>query len=163
MISYPDRLNLAQIPTPFHRLDRLTEQLRSQGAQCPQLWIKRDDQTGNLTSGNKVRKLEFLLAEARAQGCDTLITSGGVQSNHCRATAVLGTQLGFRVHLLLRSDTEPQPVGNLLIDQLVLHQRLQRHNPCFLAQCFPFSNSCYCNFFANFNNAFTIAKSFIKT
>jgi len=119
MISYPDRLNLAQIPTPFHRLDRLTEQLRSQGAQCPQLWIKRDDQTGSLTSGNKVRKLEFLLAEARAQGCDTLITSGGVQSNHCRATAVLGTQLGFRVHLLLRSDTEPQPVGNLLIDQLV--------------------------------------------
>ena len=119
MILFPDRLNLAQIPTPFYRLDRLTEQLRAEGADCPQLWIKRDDQTGSLTSGNKVRKLEFLLAEARAQGCDTLITSGGVQSNHCRATAVLGTQLGFRVHLLLRSDTEPQPVGNLLIDQLV--------------------------------------------
>lgn len=128
MISYPDRLNLAQIPTPFYRLDRLTEMLRSEGAECPQLWIKRDDQTGSLTSGNKVRKLEFLLAEARAQGCDTLITSGGVQSNHCRATAVLGTQLGFKVHLLLRSDIEPQPVGNLLIDQLV-DARISHYSP----------------------------------
>ncbi|MGB2041804.1 MAG: 1-aminocyclopropane-1-carboxylate deaminase/D-cysteine desulfhydrase [Porticoccaceae bacterium] len=119
MISYPDRLNLAQAPTPLYRLDRLTQQLRNEGVECPQLWIKRDDQTGNLTSGNKVRKLEFLLAAARAQGCDTLITSGGVQSNHCRAVAVLGAQLGFKVHLLLRSDIEPAPVGNLLIDQLV--------------------------------------------
>ena len=128
MILFPDRLNLAQIPTPFYRLDRLTEQLRAEGADCPQLWIKRDDQTGSLTSGNKVRKLEFLLAEARSQGCDTLITSGGVQSNHCRATAVLGTQLGFKVHLLLRSDTDPQPVGNLLIDQLV-DARISHYSP----------------------------------
>ncbi len=104
--------------------------LRSEGAQSgPQLWIKRDDQTGSLTSGNKVRKLEFLLAEARAQGCDTLITSGGVQSNHCRATAVLGTQLGFRVHLLCCAPTlEPQPVGNLLIDQLV-DARISHYSP----------------------------------
>jgi D-cysteine desulfhydrase len=128
MISYPDRLNLAQTPTPFHRLDRLTQQLRAEGAHCPRLWVKRDDQTGSLTSGNKVRKLEFLLAEARAEGCDTLITSGGVQSNHCRAVAVLGTQLGFKVHLLLRSDIEPKPVGNLLIDQLV-NARISHYSP----------------------------------
>ena len=119
MISYPERLNLAQTPTPFHALDRLSELLRAEGAQCPRVWIKRDDQSGSLTTGNKVRKLEFLLSEALAQGCDTIITAGGVQSNHCRAVAVLGAQLGLKVHLLLRSDIEPQPVGNLLIDQLV--------------------------------------------
>lgn len=126
MIAYPDRLDLAQTPTPLQALDRLTDQLRSDiksstdcAVRCPRIWIKRDDQTGSLTSGNKVRKLEFLLAEALAQGCGTVITSGGVQSNHCRAVAVLGAQLGLKVHLLLRSDIEPQPVGNLLIDQLV--------------------------------------------
>ena len=114
MVSYPDRLVLAQTPTPLHRLDRLSKALGG-----PTIWIKRDDLTGCLTSGNKVRKLEFLLAEALANGCDTLITSGGVQSNHCRAVAVLGAQLGLKVHLLLRSDIDPAPVGNLLLDQLV--------------------------------------------
>jgi len=114
MISYPAKLNLAQTPTPLHRLARLSAKMAG-----PSIWIKRDDLTGCLTSGNKVRKLEFLLAEAIANGCDTIITSGGVQSNHCRAVAVLGAQLGLRVHLLLRSDIEPAPVGNLLLDQLV--------------------------------------------
>ena len=114
MVSYPTRLKLAQTPTPLLPLTRLSEELGG-----PRLWVKRDDLTGAATSGNKVRKLEFLLAEAKAQGCDTLITSGGVQSNHCRAVAVLGAQLGFNVHLLLRSDIQPQPVGNLFLDQLV--------------------------------------------
>ncbi|MDA9687420.1 pyridoxal-phosphate dependent enzyme [bacterium] len=114
MVSLPENLSLAQTPTPLHSLDRLTAQLNG-----PRIWIKRDDLTGCLTSGNKVRKLEFLLADAIANGCDTLITSGGVQSNHCRAVAVLGAQLGLNVHLLLRSDIEPAPVGNLLLDQLV--------------------------------------------
>ena len=114
MISYPAKLNLAQTPTPLHKLARLSAKMAG-----PRIWIKRDDLTGCLTSGNKVRKLEFLLAEAVANGCDTIITSGGVQSNHCRAVAVLGAQLGLRVHLLLRSDIEPAPVGNLLLDQLV--------------------------------------------
>ena len=107
MVSYPKRLKLAQTPTPLLPLSRLSETLGG-----PRLWVKRDDLTGAASSGNKVRKLEFLLAEAKAQGCDTLITSGGVQSNHCRAVAVLGAQLGLKVHLLLRSDTQPQPVGN---------------------------------------------------
>jgi len=113
MIKYPERLNLAQTPTPFYPLERLSEQLGG-----PRIWIKRDDLTGAATSGNKIRKLEFLLAEALANGCDTLITSGGVQSNHCRSVALLGAQLGLKVHLLLRSDIEPIPVGNLLLDQL---------------------------------------------
>lgn len=113
MIDYPERLNLAQTPTPFYLLERLSEQLGG-----PRIWIKRDDLTGAATSGNKIRKLEFLLADALASGCDTVITSGGVQSNHCRAVAILGAQLGLKVHLLLRSDIEPEPVGNLLLDHL---------------------------------------------
>ncbi len=114
MVSYPAKLHLAQTPTPLHKLERLSAKMAG-----PRIWIKRDDLTGCLTSGNKVRKLEFLLAEAVANGCDTVITSGGVQSNHCRAVAVLGAQLGLHVHLLLRSDIAPAPVGNLLLDQLV--------------------------------------------
>jgi len=116
MIAYPDKLDLAQTPTPFYPLERLSAQLKElDGAR---IWIKRDDLTGAATSGNKIRKLEFLLAEALANGCDTVITSGGVQSNHCRAVALLGAQLGLKVHLLLRTDSEPQAVGNLLLDQL---------------------------------------------
>lgn len=113
MIASPDKLALAQTPTPFYLLERLSAELAG-----PRIWIKRDDLTGSATSGNKIRKLEYLLADALAKGCDTLITSGGVQSNHCRAVAILGAQLGLEVHLLLRSDTEPEPVGNLLLDKL---------------------------------------------
>jgi len=113
MISTPDKLDLAQTPTPFYPLERLTAHLGG-----PRIWIKRDDLTGAATSGNKIRKLEFLLADALAQGCDTIITSGGVQSNHCRAVALLGAQLGLKVHLLLRSDSQPKTVGNLLLDHL---------------------------------------------
>jgi 1-aminocyclopropane-1-carboxylate deaminase len=70
-------------PSPIHRLGRLTEHL---GGRV-ELWAKRDDLTGLLETGNKIRKLEFLIGEALAQGADTLVTCGGVQSNHARATA----------------------------------------------------------------------------
>lgn len=113
MIAYPHKLDLAQTPTPFYLLERLSAELGGSP-----VWIKRDDLTGAATSGNKIRKLEFLLADAQAQGCDTVITSGGVQSNHCRAVALLGAQLGLKVHLLLRADSEPRAVGNLLLDHL---------------------------------------------
>ena len=83
MIAYPEKLSLAQTPTPFYPLERLSALLGG-----PRIWIKRDDLTGAATTGNKVRKLEFLFADALAQGCDTIITSGGVQSNHCRAVAL---------------------------------------------------------------------------
>lgn len=119
MLAYPARLDLAQAPTPFYALDRLRAKLQDQGLNVPRLWVKRDDLTGCLTSGNKVRKLEFFLADAKRRGCQTIITSGGIQSNHCRAVAVLGAQLGFKVHLLLRLDSQPHLVGNLLLDQLV--------------------------------------------
>ena len=114
-ISLPPRLNLAQIPTPFYCLEKLSAQLGG-----PRIWVKRDDLTESAAGGNKIRKLEFVLAEARAAGCDTLITSGGLQSNHCRATALLGARLGFAVHLLLRDEGEftEVPDGNLLLDYL---------------------------------------------
>ncbi|XP_060082861.1 uncharacterized protein LOC132562149 [Ylistrum balloti] len=84
--------------------------------------IKRDDMTGSTLSGNKVRKLEFLMADAVARKCGHVITCGGVQSNHCRATAVAARQLHLHPHLLLRTDTQdPAEIGvegNLFLDRL---------------------------------------------
>jgi D-cysteine desulfhydrase len=115
VIAYPERVALARTPTPLERLDRSSEAL---GVD---LWIKRDDLTGAELSGNKVRKLEFLFAEARAQGADTVITCGGEQSNHCRATALAATRLGMRSLLFLRTAdpaTPPEATGNILLDRL---------------------------------------------
>lgn len=114
MINFPHRLHLAQTPTPLQPLDRLSEELGG-----PRIWVKRDDLTGCAISGNKVRKLEFVLAQALEQGADTLITCGGIQSNHCRATAILGAQLGLKVHLILRGNKPiEKSLGNLFLDQL---------------------------------------------
>lgn len=114
-VVYPPRLPLARRATPLEPLDRLGALLGG-----PRIWVKRDDLTGCATTGNKVRKLEFTLARARAAGADTLITAGGLQSNHCRTTALLGARLGMRVHLLLREegDAAPPARGNLLLDLL---------------------------------------------
>ena len=109
---WPQRLSLAQTPTPLQALTRLSTQLGG-----PTIWLKRDDLTGSVLSGNKVRKLEFTLAHAMAEKRDVLITCGGLQSNHCRATAFLGAQLGLKVHLVLRGQTEELD-GNLLLDHL---------------------------------------------
>ena len=113
-LVYPARLTLAQLPTPLQSLQRLSEELGGEH----RLWIKRDDLTGAALSGNKLRKLEFVTAAAQAAGCDTLITCGGVQSNHCRATALVGAQLGLKVHLILRGEAAEVPDGNLLLDYL---------------------------------------------
>jgi D-cysteine desulfhydrase len=95
------------------------------------LWIKRDDMTGGACAGNKIRKLEFLLADAIEKGKDHVITCGGIQSNHARATAILAARLGLRCTLLLRVDEgetdpdRPAPrerlprTGNVLLDRLV--------------------------------------------
>ena len=122
------RLRLAHLPTPLVQPSRLAAHLGLD------LWIKRDDATGGPEAGNKIRKLEFLLADAIASGADTLITCGGIQSNHARATATLAAQLGLQVRLLLRwteldgddegrgialQDTTAQLTGNLLLDALV--------------------------------------------
>lgn len=114
MIKWPPRLRLAQLPTPLVPLDRFSA--RFAGVR---VWVKRDELTGLEVSGNKIRKLEFCIAQARQEGCDTLITCGGEQSNHCRATAILGARLGLRVHLILRGPGQPREAdGNLLLDQL---------------------------------------------
>src|SRR5438132_13407945 len=116
MLPYPDRIALAQTPTPVQPLARLSKQLDVE------LLVKRDDLTGAPLTGNKVRKLEFLLAEAQEQRADVVITCGGVQSNHCRATAVAARSLGLDSVLLLRvpDPKSPPPVeGNVLLDKLV--------------------------------------------
>ena len=113
MINYPSRLSLAQLPTAITQLTRF--QLKNSAAR---IWVKRDETTGTEVSGNKIRKLEFSFAEAKEQGCNTIITCGGIQSNHCRATAVLGARLGFNVHLILRGEQPTTPDGNLLMDYL---------------------------------------------
>jgi D-cysteine desulfhydrase len=89
------------------------------------LYVKRDDMTGGAEAGNKIRKLEFLLEAALREGADTLITCGGLQSNHARATALLGASIGLRAVLLLRTtdpdlDAARAPLeGNVLLDRLV--------------------------------------------
>jgi D-cysteine desulfhydrase len=115
LLEYPSRLSLARTPTPFHALSRASERW----GRGKRLWIKRDDLTGTLLTGNKVRKLEFIAAHAIENGYGTLVTCGGVQSNHCRATALVAAQLGLRCHLVLRDDGSAQRgTGNFLLDQI---------------------------------------------
>jgi D-cysteine desulfhydrase len=106
-------LELALRPTPLHRLPRLSAEV---GVE---LFVKRDDLTGAALSGNKVRKLEYLLHEALTQGADTVMTCGGIQSNHCRATALAAAQLGLRCQLVLRGSEPARLEGNLLLDRVV--------------------------------------------
>jgi D-cysteine desulfhydrase family pyridoxal phosphate-dependent enzyme len=108
-----ERLRFAYLPTPVEMLSRLSEQMGG-----PEIWIKRDDQTGLATGGNKTRKLEYLLAEARSMDADTLITTGAVQSNHCRQTAAAAAKYGFKCILVLAGEQPPTFSGNLLLDQL---------------------------------------------
>ncbi len=119
------RLDLAQLPTPIARWS-------PPDIPAPwEMWIKRDDCTGITLSGNKVRKLEFLLAEAQQQSCDIVLSCGGLQSNHCRATAVAARQCGMDSLLFLRTPSPETPLpwtGNLLMDRLVGAQ-IQRITP----------------------------------
>jgi D-cysteine desulfhydrase len=110
----PDRIPLAILPTPLVRLSRLEREL---GQSCS-IWLKRDDLSGLELTGNKVRKLEFILADALACGCDTLVTEGVPQSNHCRATAAACARVGLRSVLLLRPAPSGVPQGNHLLDVL---------------------------------------------
>jgi D-cysteine desulfhydrase family pyridoxal phosphate-dependent enzyme len=107
------RLHFAHLPTPIETLPRFSETLGG-----PRLLIKRDDQTGLAFGGNKTRKLEFLVAEARDKGAKTLISGGALQSNHCRQTAAAAARFGFECILVLTGDRSEQPSANLLLDQL---------------------------------------------
>jgi L-cysteate sulfo-lyase len=113
------RVRLAHCPTPLEPMDSLSRHLGG-----PKLYVKRDDCTGLATGGNKTRKLEFLMGEALAQGCDTVLTEGATQSNHVRQTAAAAAKLGLKCHALLEHriedpDDDYALNGNILLDHLL--------------------------------------------
>ena len=103
-----------RLPTPLENMQRLSDELGG-----PVLWIKRDDLTGLAFGGNKIRNHEFIFGEILAQGCDTVVTTAGVQSNMCRATAAAAAKLGLKCVLLLRGTGEEPRQGNLLLNDLL--------------------------------------------
>jgi len=108
-----NKLPLANLPTKIQLLARWS-------AECGKnIYVKRDDQTGSEWSGNKIRKLEFAAQEAVSRGCNLLITCGGIQSNHCRATVTVATYLGMKSAVLLRISDEPPVEGNYFLDRLL--------------------------------------------
>jgi D-cysteine desulfhydrase len=110
---FPPSIMLANLPTPIERMRPPIEY-----PALPNIYIKRDDLTGVALSGNKVRKLEFSMAEAAARDARTIITCGGIQSNHARATAVAAARLGLRSLLVLRGASPEESDGNVLLDRL---------------------------------------------
>lgn len=110
----PRKCNIGFFPTPIHELKRLTQKLGG-----PKIFIKRDDLTGLAFGGNKTRKLEFFLGEALNNSCDSLITAGAIQSNHCRQTAAAAAMSGLECYLLLGGEEPEEFNGNLLLDKLL--------------------------------------------
>jgi L-cysteate sulfo-lyase len=113
------RVGLCHLPTPLEPMHRLADLLAG-----PRLFVKRDDCTGLALGGNKARKLEFLLGEALAQNANTVVTVGGVQSNHCRQTAAAAARLGLQCELVLPhlsrfTSSTYDTGGNVLLDQLL--------------------------------------------
>ncbi len=113
------RFRLAHLPTPLERLDRLTDALGG-----PEIYVKRDDCTGLAIGGNKTRKLEFLIADALAQGADTVISTGGIQSNHVRQTAAAASKAGLACELVLGrtvpwDGADYEVTGNIQLDRLL--------------------------------------------
>jgi D-cysteine desulfhydrase family pyridoxal phosphate-dependent enzyme len=113
-LGHLPRFRLAHLPTPLHELPNLSRHLGG-----PRIFMKRDDCTGLATGGNKTRKLEFLVGDALARGARTLITEGGMQSNHCRQTAAAAAAAGLRCVLVMQRGQRTEVTGNLLLDQLL--------------------------------------------
>lgn len=107
------RVRINFLPTPLAELKRLGSILEG-----PRIFVKRDDLTGLAMGGNKTRKLEFLLGDALSQNCDTVITGGAIQSNHCRQTAGAAAAVGLECHLALGGEQPVFAEGNLLLDYL---------------------------------------------
>ena len=114
LLDAQPRTRIASLPTPLRSVPRLAAALGLRR----ELLFKHDDLTGSALGGNKIRKLEFLLADARREGADTLVTVGAGQSNHARATALAGVSAGFKVHLVLGDGADQAPEGNLVLDRL---------------------------------------------
>ncbi len=116
-MNYPPRLSLANLPTPIHKLERVSDEVGKE------IFIWRDDMTGSVESGNKVRKLEFLLADAVAKKATRIITAGGMQSNHTRAAAFCARRLGMEISIVVREpktgrDKNERATGNLLLNKI---------------------------------------------
>ena len=112
------RATLAHLPTPLEFLPRLSQHLNG-----PDIYVKRDDCTGLATGGNKTRKLEFSMGEALAQGADTIITVGAVQSNHVRQTAAAACKLGLACEVMLEHRVDKPSAtysnsGNIFLDKI---------------------------------------------
>ena len=110
--SFP-RLSLGIFPTPIHKLENISRLLGRE------VYIKRDDMTGLGLGGNKVRKLEFLLADAKAQGAEIVFTTGGAQSNHAMLTAAAAGRLGMKAILVLKKRGVTDCAGNQLLERLM--------------------------------------------
>jgi len=104
---------IANLPTKIEKVDFFSKYLEKS------VFIKRDDQTGMATSGNKIRKLEYLLKDAQNKKCDYLITNGGIQSNHARATAVMAAKYKMNSLLILKEGEKVKTEGNLFFNKLV--------------------------------------------
>ncbi|MEM9840771.1 MAG: D-cysteine desulfhydrase [Pseudomonadota bacterium] len=112
------KIRLAHLPTPLEPMDRLSEALGG-----PRFWIKRDDCTGLATGGNKARKLDYLMAEAKAAGATAIVTQGATQSNHTRQSAAAAAKLGMACHILLEDRTGSEDPaynasGNVLLSRM---------------------------------------------
>ena len=108
------RLHLGEFPTPLQELKNLSRELDG-----PRIFVKRDDLTGLGLGGNKLRKLEYALAEAAEQGATVVITVGGPQSNHTRLTTAACNKLGLKTVLIIRGELPEKPSGNLLINHIL--------------------------------------------
>ncbi len=106
------KISLANIPTKINYLEKFSKETGKN------VYIKRDDYTGTELSGNKIRKLEYSIAEAQSLNADMLITCGGIQSNHCRATVASATMLGMKSAIMLKQTYNPRLEGNYFLDVL---------------------------------------------
>ena len=112
-MNMPEHMQFANLPTKIEKLERLSNNLGKD------IYIKRDDQTGTEIGGNKIRKLEFSVKEALDQGADYLITCGGIQSNHARATAAIAAKLGIGAYIVLKGDHDSELEGNYFLDKIL--------------------------------------------
>lgn len=114
-----ERVSLGEFPTPLQELKNLQKHLNG-----PRIFIKRDDLDGLGLGGNKLRKLEYALAEAIKQGATAIITTGAVQSNHTRLTTAAANRLGLKTYLVLKGEEPKIATGNLLLDKLLGAQEI---------------------------------------
>jgi 1-aminocyclopropane-1-carboxylate deaminase/D-cysteine desulfhydrase-like pyridoxal-dependent ACC family enzyme len=113
-------VTFVHLPTPLERADRLGAAI---GLPAGRLWVKRDDLAGPATGGNKARKLELLVSDALAGGCDVLVTAGGPQSNHCRLTAAAAARVGIHSVLLFNSQPPSRIESNQMLELILGGER----------------------------------------